>query len=137
MDSAGRFHAVRLMPGQNLTDGLRAACPGSGAVVTCVGSLSRVAIRHADRDAATVYEGRFEIVSLTGTIGPDGQHLHIAIADGAGQVRGGHLMAEGSAIYTTAEIVLVRLTDLRFGRADCPVSGFRELVVTPAGADAP
>lgn len=132
MDSAGRFHAFRLMPGENLTAGLRAACPGSSAVVTCVGSLSRVLIRHADRDEATLYEGRFEIVSLTGTIGPDGSHLHIAIADGDGHVKGGHLMAEGSAIYTTAEIVLVELTNLRFGRDDCPVSGFRELTVSRA-----
>lgn len=29
-------------------------------------------------------EGRFEIVSLTGTAGPDGVHLHMAVSDEKG-----------------------------------------------------
>ena len=134
--SSGRFLALRLTPGENLMTALRAAFDASGAqamaVVTCVGSLTAVRLRHANRDEGTDYSGHFEITALSGTIDPAGQHLHLSIADGEGRCFGGHLLAEGSAIYTTAEIVLVALPDLRFSRAPCPLSGYAELVVTPA-----
>ena len=54
------------------------------------------------------YTGKFEIVSLTGTLSAGGSHhLHVAIADSTGAVFGGHLLA-GCVVRTTAEIVLVR-----------------------------
>ncbi|MEF9600802.1 DNA-binding protein, partial [Paracoccus sp. PXZ] len=59
------------------------------ALVTCVGSLTRAMIRHANRDEASEYRGHFEITALTGTIGPAGQHLHLTIADGEGRAFGG------------------------------------------------
>ncbi|MEM7711879.1 MAG: PPC domain-containing DNA-binding protein [Pseudomonadota bacterium] len=131
MRSSGGFLALRLRPGADLIQGLRGAIGAAEAVaiVTCVGSLTRVRLRHADRDEATLYEGRFEIVSLVGTLDPEGQHLHLSLADGDGQVWGGHLLP-GSAVYTTAEIVTVTLDDLTFGREMCGMSGYRELVVT-------
>ena len=49
---------------------------------------------------------------------------------------GGHLLP-GSAVYTTAEIVLLILSDLAFDRAPCPRSGYDELVVTRAPREAP
>ncbi|WP_126977525.1 PPC domain-containing DNA-binding protein [Frigidibacter oleivorans] len=144
--SPGIFHAVRLIPGADPRQALRdlfrrIAQQQDGlqamAVVTCVGSLTRAAIRHADRDAATVHEGRFEITSLTGTVDPEHMHLHIALADGEGRAFGGHLMP-GSAVYTTAELVVVALPGLSFRRAPCPLSGYDELVVaarqTPPGS---
>jgi predicted DNA-binding protein with PD1-like motif len=131
--SEGVFLARRLMPGADLIEGLRAVQVASGAeamaVVTCVGSVTRAVLRHADRDEGSVYEGRFEILSLVGTIDPEHRHLHLAIADREGRVFGGHLM-EGSRVHTTAEIVAVALPDLRFGRAPCAASGYAELVVT-------
>ncbi len=133
--SQGVFHAFRLKPGENLTAGLRAAFSASGvramAVVTCVGSLTEVLIRHANRPVPTRYAGHFEITSLTGTIDPGGEHLHLTISDGEGRAFGGHLMPEGSAVYTTAEIVVLALPGLRFARAPCAASGYDELVVTP------
>lgn len=132
--SGGIFHALRLGPGTNLTEGLRRAFRAGEAqamaVVTCVGSLTDVLIRHADRDEPTAYCGRFEITSLTGTLDARHQHLHLTIADGEGRAFGGHLMAQGSSVYTTAEIVLLSLPDLVFDRKPCPMSGHDELVVT-------
>ena len=138
--SPGRFAALRLRPGDDLLDGLRAGrdamAAAAVAVVTCVGSLATARIRHAGRDEATSCDGPFEIVSLVGTVDPAHQHLHIGLADGEGRVRGGHLLP-GSTIYTTAEVVLVALDALRFDRAPCPLSGYRELVVRAAGGDDP
>ena len=135
--ATGRFVAFRLMPGTDLRGGLEAMRGGIGAmaVVTCVGSLTRAVIRHANRDAGTTYGedgGPFEIVSLTGTLGPDGPHLHASIADGDGVVRGGHVLP-GCLIHTTAEVVLARLDGVAFRRTPCAVSGHDELVVDRGG----
>ena len=54
----------------------------------------------------------------------------LTISDGEGRCFGGHLMPEGSAIYTTAEIVVLALPELAFTRLPCPLSGYDELVVT-------
>ncbi len=132
--SSGTFHALRLTPGENLATALRAVFTASGAgamaIVTCVGSLTDVRIRHANAASATAYCGHFEITSLVGTIDAQGEHLHLSIADPEGRTQGGHLMSEGSAVYTTAEIVVVALPSLTFRREPCPLSGYRELVIT-------
>nr|WP_255453640.1 PPC domain-containing DNA-binding protein [Paracoccus sp. S-4012] len=136
--SPGIFAALRLLPGADLIAGLRAlqrrADAPAMAVVACAGSLTRVLIRHADAAEGTLYEGRFEITSLSGTIDPRHQHLHIAIADPEGRVFGGHLLP-GSQVRTTAEIVALILPGLRFGRAPCPRSGYDELTI--AAEEAP
>ncbi|KRW97301.1 PPC domain-containing DNA-binding protein [Paracoccus sp. MKU1] len=133
--SQGRFAALRLKPGEDPMAALRHLQRRTGAkamaLVTCVGSLTRAMIRHANRDEASEYRGHFEITALTGTISPAGQHLHLTIADGEGRAFGGHLLP-GSRVYTTAEIVVLILDDLAFGRAPCPLSGHDELVVRTA-----
>ncbi len=132
--SPGIFHAFRLKPGENLTQGLRRAFDlaqtEAMAVVSCVGSLTQVAIRHANQPGATLYQGHFEITSLVGTLDRAGEHLHLTITDGEGRAFGGHLLPEQSAIYTTAEIVTIALPKMRFQRLPCPQSGYDELVVT-------
>src|SRR5947209_847292 len=69
--SSARFFAFRLRPGQDLKteilafarrEGIRA-----GAVVTCVGSLTTVKLRLANRSETANRTGHFEIVSLVGT----------------------------------------------------------------------
>lgn len=128
--SAGVFAALRLPPGADLIDGLRGLQRRTGAqamaVASCAGSLRAVRLRHANRDEATSYDGHFEILSLTGTIDPRHQHLHLAIADGRGRAFGGHLLP-GSRVFTTAEVVALLLPGLRFSRRPCPRSGFDEL----------
>ena len=126
--------AFRLQPEQDLKvelarfasqQGLRA-----GLVLTCVGSLRRAALRLADQPEATFYDGKFEIVSLVGTLSPDGVHLHIAISDSRGTTLGGHLQ-DGSLIYTTAEMVLGELDDVVFAREVDSQTTYDELVVYP------
>lgn len=133
--STGRHVAFRLPPGADLMAGLRDVQRQTGAaamaVVTCVGSLTRVMIRHANQPEGTLYQGHFEITSLTGTIDPVLEHLHLTITDGEGRAFGGHLLP-GSSVYTTAEIVLLLLDDLTFTREPCTASGYDELAVHPA-----
>lgn len=125
--------ALRLHPQQDLkteldkiaiAQGLEAAC-----ILACVGSLNRAALRLAGQPEATLWEGKFEIVSLTGTLSKDGSHYHIAIADTTGRTIGGHLVT-GCSIYTTAEIVIGVLPGLRFQRHMDAATGYRELVIT-------
>ncbi|MFN9055893.1 MAG: PCC domain-containing protein, partial [Cyanobacteriota bacterium] len=71
-----------------------------------------------------------EILSLSGTISPDGAHLHISVAGSSGAVIGGHLGA-GSLVRTTAELVIGLLPDWRFSRELDPATGYPELRISP------
>lgn len=126
--------ALRLRPHQDLNRELRrfthayhlqAAC-----VLTCVGSLRQAVLRPANQPATVSWTDKFEIVSLTGTLSPDGLHLHIALSDGAGRTIGGHLM-DGCRIYTTAEIVIARLAGWQFTRPVDPETTYDELIPAP------
>jgi predicted DNA-binding protein with PD1-like motif len=108
-----RVHAVRLRP---------------GVVLSAVGSLTQLALRFADRKEETVRTGKFEVVSLTGTLGPDGCHLHLAVSDGDGVTAGGHLLP-GCLVYTTMELVVGDAVGLIFHRELDSVTGFRELSI--------
>jgi predicted DNA-binding protein with PD1-like motif len=105
--------------------GLEAAC-----VLACVGSLRQATLRYANQPNRTVLEGKFEIVSLTGTFSRHGSHYHVAVSDGEGRAFGGHLLP-GCLIYTTAEIVVGVLPGLLFGRELDPDTGYPELVIRP------
>ena len=124
--------ALRLSPGQDLKNELesftREKQLQAGFIVTCVGSLRKAAIRPADQQAPLIREQKFEIVSLVGTLSPDGSHLHIALSDSTGATIGGHLL-EGNLIYTTAEIVVGEAEGLIFRREVDLETGFRELRV--------
>jgi predicted DNA-binding protein with PD1-like motif len=124
--------AFRLQPGQDLRIELDAFVTQheieAACILTCVGSLSKVALRLAGHSQATYYKDRFEIVSLTGTVSKNGSHCHIALANSTGQTLGGHLLA-GCLIYTTAEIVLGILPNLSFQREHDATTGYKELKV--------
>jgi uncharacterized protein len=124
--------ALRLRPGDDLIGAIEAWAAqnaiGAACVLTCVGSLTRARLRFANRDEWTERDGPFEIVALTGTISTRGSHYHIALSDGEGRTLGAHV-AEGCVVYTTAELVLGELPDLRFDRVFDPASGYDELVV--------
>lgn len=131
-ESTGRYHALRLHPGQDVKKELSRyvkendlrAC----AVVTCVGSLTEANIRYANEPGGSLVEGPLELVTVTGCGGTGGWHLHIAVSDKEGRTTGGHLM-DGSIVRTTVEIVLVELSELEFHRIHDPESGYRELEV--------
>jgi uncharacterized protein len=126
--------ALRLGPGEDLADALVGLVGArglqAGLILTCVGSLRHATLRLANRDEGTRFGGPFEIVSLVGTLGPDGNHLHLALSDGDGRMVGGHLLS-GCPIYTTAEIVIGELSEQLFTRPLDPATGYDELMVVP------
>jgi uncharacterized protein len=125
-----KTYALRLRPGEDPLTALDSFAQANhleaAGVLTCVGSLRKAALRYANQEGSTLLAGYFEIVSFTGAFSIYGSHYHIAIADEAGRTYGGHLM-KGSEIYTTAEILLAALPDVRFERAFDPETGFSEL----------
>lgn len=126
-----RFFALRLRPGQDPAEELQKFAAErrlhAAFVASCAGSLTRASIRFANQPQATVLQGHFEIVGLSGTVTGDGRHLHVTVADSTGATFGGHLMP-GSAVYTTAEIVLGEMRDVRFDREPDSTFGYKELV---------
>lgn len=124
--------SFRLGPGQDLKVALdelvRKYQIAAGTLLTCVGSLTDVALRLANQDGPTHYSGHFEIVSLVGTLSTNGSHVHLSVSDSTGRTLGGHLMA-GCRVYTTAELVVGVLPDLVFTRENDPTFGYKELVV--------
>jgi predicted DNA-binding protein with PD1-like motif len=132
--SALRASAFRLSPGADLKLGISAAVrkqqASAATVISCVGSLQRAHLRFAGKQEGAWVEGPLEIVSLVGTLGPDGEHLHLAVSDALGKTTGGHLLS-GSTVFTTAEVVLGLLPDARFQRLLDPKTGFRELTISP------
>jgi hypothetical protein len=89
------------------------------------------ACRLAGLPAATTIQGSLEILTLAGTLAPDGAHLHISVADERGRVLGGHV-GYGCTVRTTAEILIVLLPDYRFSREPDPESGYKELAIRMA-----
>jgi len=129
---------LRLQPGDDLR-GAQEAWMGeqqaqAGCVISAVGSLSVAQLRLAGASETTTIYGGLEIISLSGTLSPDGAHLHIAIADSSGAVIGGHLCA-GSVVRTTAELVIGLLPEWRFQRELDPATGYAELRISPQAPD--
>jgi predicted DNA-binding protein with PD1-like motif len=125
---------LRLQPGADLRRVLEAWIAEqeeqAGCVLSAVGSLSVAQLRLAGATEATAIRGDLEILSLSGTLSPDGVHLHIAISGSQGAVIGGHLCA-GSLVRTTAELVIGLLPQWRFSRELDPATGYPELRISP------
>jgi predicted DNA-binding protein with PD1-like motif len=126
------IHAIRLKPDQDVRKELEAFVKKekiqAGSIISAVGSLTQASIRFANKPNPTTLKGHFEVVSLTGTLAPDGNHLHMAVSDGEGRTVGGHL-ADGSKVFTTLEIVLGVYSDLKFERVQDQASGYKELEI--------
>jgi predicted DNA-binding protein with PD1-like motif len=134
LDRAGRARTfvVRLRPGQELKTELMALAREQGleaaSVTSAVGSLTDVALRLANKDETTRWQGHFEVVSLSGYLSAGEFHLHMAVSDGEGRTTGGHVM-EGNRVYTTLVVSIEEHLDLRYRRAFDPASGYDELVI--------
>jgi len=132
-----RVVPLRLTPGADLRlvleAWIRALSEQAGCVISGIGSLSVARLRWAGQEAITTLTGDLEILSLAGSLSPDGVHLHIALADSQGAVVGGHLCG-GSLVRTTAELVLALLPEWRFKRELDPATGFTELQIGAADA---
>jgi len=127
---------LRLQPGSDLRQSLEAAVSAnsetSAFVVSGIGSLTNARLRFAGAESETSLPGMFEILCISGTLTPNGAHLHMAIADQHGHVVGGHV-CYGNTIRTTAEVLLSRPTEWTLAREHDTNTGFNELVVRPLG----
>lgn len=129
---AQRTVVVRLRPGQELKTELARVAREQGfeaaTVTSAVGSLTDVALRLANKEETTRWQGHFEVVSLSGYIARDEFHLHMAVSDGEGRTLGGHVM-EGNRVYTTLVVALEEHAAFRYRREFDPASGYDELVI--------
>lgn len=135
LSKSSKIYALRLKPQQDVKLALEQFAKEnsikSGFIVTAVGSLQEATLRLADQKDPVSYKEKLEIVSLVGTISPNGVHFHVSLADKTGKTFGGH-MSEGCKVYTTVELFICSLDDVIFSREDAPQTGFRELVIKPA-----
>jgi predicted DNA-binding protein with PD1-like motif len=127
---------LRLSPGDDLRAALADAAAAAGAeaafVLAGIGSLAEARLRLAGRDAPERLVGDLEILTLSGTLGAGGAHLHASLSDAEGRVLGGHV-APGCIVRTTAEVLLALLDDVRFTREPDAATGYAELHVWPRG----
>jgi predicted DNA-binding protein with PD1-like motif len=123
---------LRLAPGADLRGALEEFLRQRGAraafVLAGIGSLRRARLRMAGRTLPDDFDGDLEILTLAGSLSPDGAHLHVSVSDSTGRVIGGHV-AHGSVVRTTAEVLVVALPGWSFARELDPVTGFLELVI--------
>lgn len=133
-----QVHVLRLSPGEDLRGALEAAFAtlskdkgiAAACIVSAVGSLSRAVLRYAAEPAGSETVAPLELLMLSGTLSPDGAHLHASVADAQGAVVGGHLM-RGCTVRTTAEVVIALLPGWEFRRELDQATGFQELVARP------
>jgi predicted DNA-binding protein with PD1-like motif/glutaredoxin len=90
------MHAVQLHldAGSDLHHSLQAFAAeqaSPGFVLSVVGNLSQAAFQCPGQNQPTVLRGDLELITLQGTLGPGGIHLHLCVSDGTCQVWGGHL----------------------------------------------
>lgn len=123
---------LRLSPGQDLRAALDAALAShsmqAGFVIQGIGSLSVAHLRYAGASQATELRGDMEILTLSGSLSPNGSHLHMSVSDAQGRVVGGHV-AMGCIVRTTAEVLIALLPEHSFNRELDLTTGFGELVV--------
>ena len=125
---------LRLSPGADLRAALSDAVAAQGVeaafVVAGIGSLREARLRFAGRDTLQHTVGDLEILTLSGTLGAGGAHLHASLSDADGRVFGGHV-GPGCIVRTTAEILLAVLDDVRFAREPDAATGYAELAIRP------
>lgn len=134
--AAMRARPLRLYPGDDLRGAIEAALrPCSAAfVVQGIGSLSVARLRFAGWPHADELAGDIEILTLAGSVSPDGAHLHMSIADADGRVLGGHVVP-GCIVRTTVELLAVELPAHAFARKVDETTGYPELLVGNADCD--
>lgn len=124
--------ALRLVPGDDLRRRIEEASTAqaweAAFVVAGIGSLRPAALRLAGASEAVVIDRDLELLTLSGSLSPDGAHLHMSIADETGRVMGGHV-AYGCRVRTTAEVLIAVLPGWRFAREPDARTGYAELAV--------
>ncbi|NVM74706.1 hypothetical protein FHW83_000466 [Duganella sp. SG902] len=123
---------LRLHPGDDLraavVEAFLASGQEAGFVLQGIGSLSVAQLRYAGQPATAELRGDLEILTLAGSLSPDGAHLHMSVSDARGRVWGGHVGA-GCIVRTTAELLLALLPGQRFTREHDLRTGYPELKI--------
>ncbi len=101
----------------------------AAVVLGAVGSLSNVCLRFADQNKYTTLVGKHEVLTLSGTLGKDGVHLHMSVADTQGECKGGHVVY-GCRVNTTLELVIGLVSGVKFEREMDHSTGFKELKIS-------
>lgn len=126
--------ALRLSPGADVRRELEQIAKkeaiGAGFILGAVGSLSKVCLRFAGEETPAELPGKHEILTLSGTLGEDAVHLHMSVANSRGECRGGHVVY-GCEVYTTLELAIGLIPEVRFKRVWDEGTGFKELGVFP------
>lgn len=124
---------LRLAPGEDLRRAIEETASKHGweaaFVIAGIGSLRPAAVRLAGAEQESLIDRDVELLTLAGSLSPDGAHLHMSIADETGRVTGGHV-AYGCRVRTTAELLIAVLPGWHLARAPDPRTGFPELVVS-------
>ena len=81
-------YPMRLSPGDDLRgaleDALRELNLTAAFVLQGIGSLSVAQLRFAGVEEPTGLRGDLEILTLAGSISPDGAHVHMSVSDSRG-----------------------------------------------------
>ncbi|MDA1246860.1 MAG: DUF296 domain-containing protein [Cyanobacteria bacterium] len=77
----------------------------SGFVLSVVGNLSQAAFACPGKNTPTILAGELEIITLQGTISPEGVHLHLSFSDTSCHVWGGHL-EHGTLVLRGADLLV-------------------------------
>ena len=102
----------------------------SGFVLGVVGNLTQASFQCPGQANPTVLEGDLEVITLNGTLSPEGVHLHLSLSDGACQVWGGHL--EPGTIVQKGVDLLIGVLEQRDGSPERKTSTPRlEIAVLP------
>lgn len=132
MNPSIRVHTLRLHPGADVMPELKQFIADNqieaGFIMSAVGSLTQYTIRFANQDQGSKGEGHFEVVSLTGLLSTEGNHVHLSVSDSTGRTIGGHLL-DGNIVYTTLEVVIGEDLDHSYQREVDSTFGYKELVV--------
>lgn len=99
---------------------------GAGILLSSVGCVDSFNIRLADGKTSLSKKQAMEILSLNGTLSPNGVHIHITLSGSDSIAIGGHLQ-EGTIINTTCELVIGLLEEYTFSRKYDSHTGYNEL----------
>lgn len=131
--NSGRIVVGRLLPGADLIGGIEAMCDKHrirfAAVSFAYGSLSSAGFKILNiaspgaRAVLTPHavDGRVEFLAGQGLVCDDGDgsrvtHLHGAISDETGTVKGGHFEKGQNPIYNNMDVMLIELLGVRLTR---------------------
>ena len=103
-----RVQAIHLNAGADVRRSLEELAHrenAQGFVLSVVGNMQQACFACPGRSNPTVLSGELEIITLQGTVAPQGVHLHLSFSDGDCQVWGGHL-EHGSLVLKGADLLV-------------------------------